>query len=454
MLNALTSKFEEAFSKLRGKPILSESDVDAALEHIKTALLEADVNTKIARDFCQAIRKKAVGKNVLKSLNPEQTIVKFVYEELLAAMGEAAPISLRHAPPVVIMLVGLQGSGKTTSAGKLARFVKSDLKRYPLLVPADVYRPAAIEQLKSLGASLKVDVFDSKVEENPVDIARKALEYARNCGFDTLILDTAGRLQIDEKMMDELVAVTEVIKPHEILLVVDAMTGQEASKVALGFEGRLNLTGLVLTKLDGDARGGAALSLRAATGKPIKFVGMGEKLDALEVFYPDRMASRILGMGDIMTLIEKASKEVSVQDAKAMQKKFKKNEFSMSDFYDQLQSIKKMGSLSSLVGMIPGMNKVAKNIDQSVADKEIKRVEAIILSMTKQERINQDIIDGSRRKRIAMGSGTSVEDVNLLLKQFFQMKKIMKKMSNVDPKSLKSMRGLSNLLPPGMGFPR
>ena len=454
MFDTLSSKLETTFKWLRNRGKLTEADLDEALKSIRTALLEADVNVKVAKDFCAAVRRRSLGKEIMRSLNPEQTIVKLVYEELVNAMGTQEGLNLRFAPPVVIMLVGLQGSGKTTSAGKLARYLRESLKRRPMLVPADVYRPAAIEQLKTLGRDLNIEVFPSEANQNPVDIAKDAVKYASNAGFDTIVLDTAGRLQIDNQMMDELARIAETVEPHEILLVADAMTGQESVNVAKAFNDLLELDGLILTKLDGDARGGAALSMRAITEKPIKFIGMGEKLDALEVFYPDRLASRILGMGDILSFIEKATKQVDVQEAKKLQKKLKKNEFTIEDFYNQLQNIKKMGSMGSLMQMIPGMGKLAKGIDENTMESELKRVEAIVLSMTKQERQDYEIIDGSRRKRISTGSGTTVEDVNRLLKQFGDMKKMMKKMSKLNPASgMRGFGGLSNLLSGGAKFP-
>lgn len=429
MFENLSSKLEQTFRGLRNRGKLSESDIDAALEEIRTALLEADVNFQVTKDFCNTVRQKALGMEVLKSLNPGQMVIKFVHEELIQAMGEAAELQLKFAPPVVIMLVGLQGSGKTTSCGKLAKYLRDERRRHPLLVPADVYRPAAIEQLKTLGEQLDVEVFDSSTEDKPVDIAKRALDYARNSGFDTLILDTAGRLQIDEVLMNELAEIIETIDPHEILLVADAMTGQEAVNVAKGFDERLDVDGMILTKMDGDARGGAALSMRAVTSKPIKFIGIGEKTDALELFHPDRLASRILGMGDVLTLIEKASKHVSQEDAKNLQKKIKKNDFTLEDFHSQLQSIKKMGSMMSLAQMVPGMGKHMKGVDEGLADKEMKRIEAMILSMTKQERRDHKILNGSRRRRIAKGSGCSVEELNRMIEQFTTMKKMMRKLT-------------------------
>lgn len=447
MFESLSSKLESTFKKLTGRGLLSEGDIDEALKEIKSSLLEADVNFKVVKEFCEKVKSKTLGKEVQKSLSPGQTIIKYVQEELVETMGKREELNLRYAPPVVLMLVGLQGSGKTTSCGKLAKYLKEDLKRRPLLVPCDVYRPAAIEQLKTLGSTLGIEVFDSKAEDDPVELAQRAEEYARNSGFDTIILDTAGRLQIDNELMTELVEIVETVDPHEILLVADAMTGQEAVNVAKGFDERLEIDGLILTKLDGDARGGAALSMRAVTGKPIKFIGVGEKLDALEPFYPDRMASRILGMGDVLSLIEKAQKQVSIEDAKKLEKKIKKNEFTFEDFYSQIQSIKKMGSMGSLMQMIPGANKLPQGLDDEEADKSLKRLEAIIQSMTKKERQDHTIFNGSRRKRVALGSGTSVEEVNQLINQFVTMRKMMKKLSKMGPNA---MRGLGGMMK-GMG---
>jgi len=433
MFDALSEKFERTFKALRSRGTLGEKEIDAALKDIRMALLEADVNFQVTKEFCEQVRKKSLGKEVQKSLSPGEMVVKIVHQELVNAMGTREELGLNSAPPVILMVVGLQGSGKTTSCGKLARYLKDELKRRPLLVPADIYRPAAIDQLKRLGKDLDIEVFGSNAEMKPLTIAQQAEEYARNGGFDTLILDTAGRLQIDDEMMNELVDIVEELDPHEILLVADAMTGQEAVNVAQGFDSCLDIDGLILTKLDGDARGGAALSMRSVTGKPIKFIGVGEKMDALEPFHPDRLASRILGMGDVLSLIEKATKEVDLEKSKRLQKKIKKNEFSLQDFYDQLQTVKKMGSIGSLMQMMPGMGKLTKGLDEDQATKELLRVEAIILSMTPAERTNHAIIDGSRRRRIA---ATTVEEVNKLLKQFLSMKKIMKKVSKMGPAAL------------------
>ena len=451
MFESLTAKFESTFHKLRNRGRLTESDIDRALDDIRTALLEADVNYQVTNDFCARVRERSVGMKVLKSLSAGQMVVKFVYDALVESMGAHQALNLRHAPPVVVMLVGLQGSGKTTSCGKLARYLRDELRRKPLLVSTDVYRPAAIEQLKIVGEQLDIEVFDSSPDQNPVTIAKSAQDYARDSGFDTLIVDTAGRLQIDEELMDELADMVGALEPHEILLVADAMTGQEAVNVAKGFDNRLDIDGLILTKLDGDARGGAALSMRAATGKPIKFIGIGEKLDALELFHPDRMASRILGRGDVLSLIEKATKQVTLEDAQALKKKIKKDEFSLEDFHSQLKMIKNMGSMGSLMQMVPGMAKLTRDFDEDEAEKEFKHIEAIILSMTPKERRDHTIIDGSRRKRIAGGSGTSVEEVNRLLRQFTDMRKVMKKVTKMGPAGLRGLMGMmSGPKPPGM----
>ncbi len=445
MFDALSSKLEATFKRLRSRGTLTESDVDSALQEIRVALLEADVNLQVAKDFCASVREQALGMKVLKSLNPGQMVIKFVFEELQRQMGAFAPLNLKFAPPVIIMLAGLQGSGKTTSCAKLARYLAETLRRNPLMVSLDVYRPAAIEQLAQLGQQLGIEVFPSSTSQSPVDIALSARNYAGQSGFDTLLMDTAGRLQIDDELMNELADVIEAVEPHEVLLVADAMTGQEAVNVARGFDERLDLDGLVLTKLDGDARGGAALSMRAVTGKPIKFIGIGEKLDALEPFHPDRLASRILGMGDVLTLIEKAVREVSFEDAKNLQKKIKKDEFTLEDFHSQLQTIKKMGSMTSLMNMIPGMGKMVQGVDEEAADHELKHIEAIIMSMTPSERRDHTVINGSRRKRIAKGSGTTVEEVNRMLEQFTGMRKVMKKLTKLGPAGMRGIGGLGNL---------
>lgn len=447
MFDSLHSKLESAFKKIRGRGSIGPKEVEVTMKEVRMALLEADVNFKVAKEFCDSVGQKALGEEVVKSLTPDQTIIKLVHDQLVETMGaEAAELNLKVAPPAIIMLVGLQGSGKTTTVGKLGRYLKETLKRNPLLVPADVYRPAAIEQLKTLAGQLSLDVFQSERSQDPVEIAKAAFKLASSTGHDTIIIDTAGRLQIDQELMKELQEISDALQPHEILLVADAMTGQEALNVAKGFDEALEIDGLILTKLDGDARGGAALSMRAVTGKPIKFIGVGEKLDALEVFHPDRMASRILGMGDVLTLIEKAVKEVSVEDSLELHKKMKKNEFSFEDFLNQMRMVKRMGNITSLASMIPGMGKLVKDINPDDVDREMKHVEAIILSMTPGERRNPAVINGGRRKRIASGSGTSVEEVNRLLKQFLEMKKMMSKISKM------GLGGMMNMFGGGKGL--
>ncbi len=442
MFNSLQDKLGNTFRKIRGKASISQGDLAATMKEVRMALLEADVNFKIAKNFCEEVEKRALGEDVLKSVTPGQQIVKIVHEQLVNVMGEGAvEIDFQTKPPVIVMLVGLQGAGKTTTAGKLAKLFKEQYKRNPFLVPADVYRPAAIEQLKTLGRQLDIPVFNSNTDLDPLEISKSAIREAELKGFDTIILDTAGRLQIDTEMMGELQDISDAVEPHEILLVADAMTGQVAVDVAQGFHDALEIDGLILTKLDGDARGGAALSMRAVTGCPIKFIGVGEKLDGLEVFHPERMAGRILDMGDVVSLVEKAAKEIDLEESLKLQKKLKKNDFTLEDFLGQLRMMKKMGSMSSLMGMIPGMGKMAKQIDPEEAEKELKKIEAIILSMTKKEREKSGIINGNRRKRIAKGSGTRVQDINKLLKQFLDMKKMMKKMSKGGMGGLMNMFG-------------
>jgi signal recognition particle subunit SRP54 len=409
---------------------------------VRMVLLEADVNFKVVKDFVEKVRQRAVGTQVIQSITPGQQVIRIVHDELVALMGggEDNSLDLAAKPPVAIMMVGLQGSGKTTTCGKLARLLKGQRRR-PLLVPADVYRPAAIEQLKSLGRQLSLEVFDSRADQDPVVICREAMKYAELSGFDTVLLDTAGRHQIDDYLMSELVRIRDEVQPREILFVADAMTGQEAVNVAGGFDERLDITGVVLTKLDGDAKGGAALSIRAVTGKPVKFVGLGEKLDAIEVFHPDRLVSRILGMGDVLTLVEKAQSVFDEKEAVKLQQKLKKSQFDLEDFRSQLRQIKKMGSLESIMGMIPGMGKAMKQMQGAgPSEKELKRIEAIIDSMTAKERADHTIINGSRRLRIARGSGTSVQEVNQLLKRFTEALKMMKQLQKLGPKGM--MRGM------------
>ena len=436
----LSSRLQETMRKLRGKGRLSEKDVDQALREIRLALLEADVNYKVVRDFIAHVKERATGQEVLGSLTPGQQVIRIVNEELTQLMGGTqAKLTLASQPPSVIMLVGLQGSGKTTTSGKLARLLKSQGHR-PLLVACDVYRPAAIKQLQVLGEQLEIPVF-SMGEQNPVDIAKAACSHARRFGNDVVLLDTAGRLHVDEELMDELVEIKSAVNPVEILLVVDAMTGQDAVNVAEAFNERLELGGVILTKLDGDARGGAALSVKAVTGKPIKFVGVSEKMDGLEPFHPDRMASRILGMGDLLTLIEKAAQAVDQEKAEKMAAKLKEAEFTLEDFLEQIGQMKEMGPIDQLMGMIPGLG--AKQLrGLEVDDSHLKKIEAIINSMTPEERRRPEIIGGSRRKRIALGSGTKVQDVNRLLKQFAQTKQMLKQFAS--PKGRKK-RGVFSL---------
>jgi signal recognition particle subunit SRP54 len=445
MFESLSDKLDLVFKKLRGLGVMNEDNIKEALREVRLVLLEADVNFKVVKDFVERVRERAIGTQVLQSLTPGQQVIKIVHDELVALMGGEGDNSLDLAakPPVAIMLVGLQGSGKTTTCGKLAKYLKAQRRR-PLLVPADVYRPAAIEQLKTLGRQLSLEVFDSRADQNPVDICTAAMKYAELSGFDTVILDTAGRLQIDTFLMDELARIKDAVDPREILFVADAMTGQEAVNVAGGFNDRLDISGVILTKLDGDAKGGAALSIKAVTGKPVKFVGLGEKLDAIEVFHADRLVSRILGMGDVLTLIEKAHATFDVKEAERLKEKLKKNQFDLEDFRTQLQQVKKLGSMESIMGMIPGMGKMMKQLQGAQpGEREIKRIEAIIDSMTREERANHTIINGSRRLRIARGSGTTVQEINQLLKRFTEAQKMMKQLQKLGPKGL--MRGLGGM---------
>ncbi|HSQ78466.1 MAG TPA: signal recognition particle protein [Nitrospirota bacterium] len=428
MFDSLTGKLESVFKKLRGRGVLKEDDVKEAMRGVRLALLEADVNFKVVKDFIGRIQERAVGQEILSSLTPGQQVIKIVHEELAALLGGTqAKLHLSSNPPTVIMMVGLQGSGKTTTAGKLARSFKKDGRRV-MLVPADTRRPAAIQQLVTLAKQVGVDAYSSD-EKDPIAICRGAVKQAASSLYEVVILDTAGRLQIDEPLMEELRQIKAGVKPHETLFVADAMTGQEAVHIAEKFNTSLGFDGVVLTKLDGDARGGAALSVRAVTGKPLKFVGMGEKLDALEPFHPDRMASRILGMGDVMSLIEKAQETVDQEEALKLAKKLKKNSFDLDDFRGQLKQMKKLGGLEQIMGMIPGMGKM-KLPDAQVNEKELTKVDAIISSMTPKERADYMVINGSRRARIARGIGTQVQDVNRLLKQFAEMRKMMKAMSS------------------------
>ncbi|MCT4662491.1 MAG: signal recognition particle protein [Tissierellales bacterium] len=428
----LAEKLQNSLNKLKGKGKLTEKDVSDAMREVKLALLEADVNFKVVKQFIKTVKERSIGSEVMESLTPGQQVIKIVNEELTKLMGETESKLELSGKPAVIMLCGLQGAGKTTASGKLASLLKKKGKR-PLLVACDVYRPAAIKQLQVVGEKVGVPVFSMGDKESPVKIAAEGIAQAKENNNDLVIVDTAGRLHIDDNLMEELEEIKASVNPCEILLVVDAMTGQDAVSVAQTFNDRLSITGTILSKLDGDARGGAALSIREVTGSPIKFIGVGEKLDesALEVFYPDRMASRILGMGDMLSLIEKAQANYDEKKALELEQKIKDQSFTFDDFLDQMQQMKKMGSLTDIIGMLPGVNsKQLKNLN--VDDKEISRVEAIILSMTKQERANPEIIDASRRKRIARGSGMKVQDVNRLLKQFKETKKMMKQFAGME----------------------
>ena len=431
MFESLGEKFDSVLRKLRGHGKITERNIEDALRDVRMALLEADVHVTVVRDFVERVKQDALGADVLRSLTPEQHFIKLVHRELVRALGDtAAPFELRDAAPAVIVLVGLNGSGKTTTTAKLARWLRTERRRTPYLVPADVYRPAAIEQLHTLARDLDVLAHPTAPGSDPVTVARDGVEAARTRGADTVLIDTAGRQTIDDELMAELERIVAAVRPQQVLLVADAMTGQDAVATAQGFAGRLPLGGIVLTKIEGDARGGAALSMRAVTGKPIVFAGTGETLDALEAFHPDRIASRILGMGDVMSLIERAEKAYDRSQAETLQKKLKRNEFDLEDFRDQLRTVKKMGSVTELLGMIPGVKKLLRGADLSGAEDELKRVEAIINSMTRSERHNVQILNASRRKRIAAGSGTSVAEVNRLIKQFTQTKKVLKQLGS------------------------
>jgi signal recognition particle subunit SRP54 len=426
MFDALSQKLDDALKRLRGQGRISPDNIAESLREVRAVLLDADVNFKVVKDFIEKVQAKSVGQEVISSVSPGQLIIKIIYDELVTLMGtEKADITLSNTPPSIILIAGLQGSGKTTFAGKLANMLKGK-GRQPLLVAADVYRPAAIDQLMLLGEQIQVPVFTSRTD-TALAIAKNSIDFARKNARDTVIIDTAGRLAIDEEMMREVENIKKAVSPHEILFVVDSMTGQDAVNTAKAFHDRLDFDGVVLTKLDGDTRGGAALSIRSVVEKPIKFVGTGEKLDALELFYPERMASRILGMGDIVSFVEKAQQSFDQDKAEKLEQKIRKAQFTLEDFYDQLQEIKKMGPLSQVLSMIPGVSRLGKIDD--VDEKELKYVEAIILSMTKEEREHPHIINGPRRKRIAGGSGTTIQEVNRLLKQFSDMQKLMKNFS-------------------------
>lgn len=429
---SLSSKLQEVFKQLRSKGKLTENDVKTAMREVKIALLEADVNFKIVKQFIKKVTERSVGTEVLEGLNPGQQVIKIVNEELIDLMGTTqSKLTFANRPPTIYMMVGLQGAGKTTSSGKLAGLLRKQGKN-PLLVACDVYRPAAIKQLQVVGKTYNIPVFEMGDKISPVEISKKAVEYAAEQKYDVILIDTAGRLHINEELMEELKNIKTAVHPQEILLVVDAMTGQDAVTVAESFDGQLGVDGIILTKLDGDARGGAALSVRSVTSKPIKYIGMGEKMEDLEPFHPDRMASRILGMGDVLSLIEKAQQSFDEKQAMELQKKMRENDFTLDDFLEQMQQVKKMGPIKDLIGMIPGMNQLnmdaLNNVDPA---KEMSRTEAIIQSMTKEERANPSILNGPRKKRIANGCGRSIADVNRLVKQFEELKKLMKQMSDM-----------------------
>ena len=431
MFESLGEKFESLLRRLQGQGKITEKNIEEALRDVRLALLEADVNVAVVRDFVEGVKKDALGQEVLQSLTPEQHFVKLVHRELVRALGGTpATLDLEGGAPTVLVLVGLNGSGKTTTTAKLARHLRAERGRTPYLVPADVYRPAAIEQLTTLARQLDVPVHPSAPGGDAVAIARDGVAAAHARGADLVLVDTAGRQTVDEELMHELERMVEALRPSHVLLVADAMTGQDAVATAQGFASRLPLSGVVLTKIEGDARGGAALSLRAVTGKPILFAGTGEKLEALEVFHPERIASRVLGMGDVLSLVERAEKAYDRSQAEALQKKLKRNEFDLEDFREQLRAVKKMGSVTELLGMIPGVKKLLRGADLSGAEDELKRVEAIISSMTREERRDVHILNASRRKRIARGSGTSVAEVNRLIKQFAQTKKVLKQLGS------------------------
>lgn len=447
----LAGRLQETMNKIRGKGKVNEADVKEMMREVRLALLEADVNFKVVKQFIKTVSERAVGSEVMKSLTPGQQVIKIVQEELTALMGgEESKIAVADKPPTVVMMVGLQGAGKTTTTGKLANLLRKKYNRKPLLVAADIYRPAAIKQLETLGNQLDMPVFSLGDQVSPVEIAKQAIAKAKEDHLDYVLIDTAGRLHIDTELMDELVAVKEIANPSEILLVVDSMTGQDAVNVAESFNAQLDITGVVLTKLDGDTRGGAALSIRSVTDKPIKFVGMGEKMEALESFHPDRMASRILGMGDVLSLIEKAQVSVDEDKARELEQKVKDMSMTLDDFLEQLQQVRQMGPLDELLKMMPGANKMKGLDNMNVDEKQLTHIEAIIKSMTKAEKDHPDIINANRRKRIARGSGRPIQEVNRLLKQFNEMKKMMKQMSGMggSGKGKKKRGGLGNFKMP------
>jgi signal recognition particle subunit SRP54 len=448
MFENLQDKFERAFKVLKGHGQISEINVAETLKEVRRALLDADVNFKTAKEFTNTVKEKALGRDVLNSLSPGQLMIKICHEELVNLMGENEQEIDLNGNPAVILMSGLQGSGKTTFSGKLANYLKTKKGKNPLLVACDVYRPAAIDQLHVLGEQLGIEVFSNREEKNPVAIAEAAIKHAKAKAFNVVIIDTAGRLAIDEQMMNEIQAVKKAVSPSETLFVVDAMTGQDAVNTAKAFDAKINFNGVVLTKLDGDTRGGAALSIKAVVNKPVKFVGTGEKMDALDVFYPKRMADRILGMGDVVSLVERAQEQFDEEEAKKLQKRIQKNQFDFNDFLGQIEQVKKMGNVKDLMGMLPGMGKAMKGVE--IEDDAFKSIEAIIHSMTAKEREQPEIINGARKNRIAKGSGTDLTEVNKLMKQFNETKKMMKMMSN--PKNMmsmmKKMKGMGGM--PGM----
>ncbi len=445
MFDQLTDKLEETFKKLRGVGKLTENNVQEGIRELKLSLLEADVNFKVVKSLVEKVKERAMGTEVMKSITPGQMFVKVFHEELVNVLGEGDhSLNFNVRPPAVMLMAGLQGCGKTTTAGKLAFHLKNKMNKKALLVSTDIYRPAAIDQLKKLGEAIDVEVFHSTTEMDPVDISLKAFEYGKNMAFDVLIIDTAGRMQIDAELMDEITNIKEAVDPSEILFVADAMTGQDAVNVAGEFHNRLSITGVILTKMDGDARGGAALSINAVTGAPVKFVGVGEKIEQFELFHPDRIASRIIGMGDVLSLVEKAKEKIDTEEALRMQKKMAKNHFDLEDFLSQMKMLKQMGPMENMLGMIPGMGKQLKKIEGKVNfEKELGKIEAIICSMTKTERQRPEILNGSRRRRIANGSGTKVQDINQFMKQYLEMKKMMKNINRLGMGSLmKKFKGL------------
>jgi signal recognition particle subunit SRP54 len=447
MFENLTDKFERAFKVLKGQGQISEINVAETLKEVRRALLDADVNFKTAKEFTTTVKERAMGENVLTSISPGQLMIKICHEQLVELMGgNEVEINVKGNPGIVLMS-GLQGSGKTTFSGKLASYLKTKKGKNPLLAACDVYRPAAIDQLHVLGEQLGVEVYSNKEEKNPVKIAQAAVQHAKANGFNVVIIDTAGRLAVDEQMMSEIADVKNAIQPTETLFVVDSMTGQDAVNTAKAFDERINFDGVVLTKLDGDTRGGAALSIKSVVNKPIKFVGTGEKMEALDVFYPARMADRILGKGDVVSLVERAQEQFNEEEARQLQKKIQKNQFDFNDFLSQLQQVKKMGNVKDLMGMIPGMGKAMKGVE--IEDDAFKHIEAIIYSMTPEERSKPDLINGTRKNRIAKGSGTNIQEVNKLMKQFVDTKKMMKMMSN--PKNMrnmmKQMKGAGGAMP-------